>query len=57
MLGDGISHTQLVAANLALSHRQGAVVLLNIAKAFDTIGRTFLLSIIGRCSGGHGMRQ
>jgi hypothetical protein len=38
---DSIFHTQLVAASLSLLGQRGAVVLLDIAKAFDTIDRAF----------------
>jgi hypothetical protein len=43
-IGDGVFHTQLVAANLSLLGQRGAVVLLDIAKAFDTNDRAFLLA-------------
>jgi hypothetical protein len=56
-IGDGVFHTQLAAANLALLGPRGAVVLLDIAKAFDTIDRAFLLATIERCGGGPGMRR
>jgi hypothetical protein len=49
-IGDGIFHSQLVASSLALMQQPGAVVLLDIAKAFDTIDHPFLVAII--CRGG-----
>jgi hypothetical protein len=54
-IGDGIFHSQLVATNLALMQQPGALVLLDIAKAFDTIDRSFLVAIICRCGGSLGM--
>jgi hypothetical protein len=51
-MGDGIVHSQLVATNLALMQQPGAVVILDIAKAFD---RSFLVSVIRRCGGSLGM--
>jgi hypothetical protein len=48
---------QLFAANLSLLGQRGAVVLLVIPKAFDTIDRALLLAIIERCGGGPGMRR
>jgi hypothetical protein len=56
-IGDGAFHTQLVAANLSLLGQRGTVVLLDIAKAFDTIDRAFLLAIVERCGGGPGMHR
>jgi hypothetical protein len=58
-IGNGVFHkyTQLVAAKLSLLGQSGAVVLLDIAKAFDTIDRAFFLAIIERCGGGPSMRQ
>jgi hypothetical protein len=54
-IGDGIFPSQLVATNLALMQQPGAVVLLDIAKAFDTIDNSFLVAIIRRCGGSLGM--
>jgi hypothetical protein len=43
--------------NLSLLGQRGVAFLLNIAKAFDTIDRAFLLAIVERCGGGPGMRR
>jgi hypothetical protein len=44
-------------ANPTLLGQRGAVVLLDIAKVFHTIDRTFLLPITELCGGGPGMRR
>jgi hypothetical protein len=54
---DGAFYTQLVTANLSLLGQRGVVVLLDIAKNFDTIDSAIRLANIERCGGGPGMRR
>jgi hypothetical protein len=56
-IGDGVALTQLVDAALALEGRPGAAVFLDIAKAYDTVDRGFLLSVMEAMGAGAGMQQ
>ena len=45
-IGDGVNLAQLLPAALSLTQQPGAVVLLDIAKAYDTVDRTFLYQVM-----------
>jgi hypothetical protein len=56
-LGDAVLFSQMLAAALAATDQPGAVVLLDIAKAYDTVCRTFLQGVMHVHGASIGMRR
>lgn len=54
-IGDGIALAQLLPAALSLNQQPGAVVLLDIAKAYDTVDRAFLYQVMRAHGASDGM--
>jgi hypothetical protein len=54
-IGEGIAATQLLAAELSAAGRPGAMLVLDIAKAYDTVGRGFLVRVMRAQGASEGM--
>src|SRR6476620_9386194 len=55
LIGENILFSQLLPAALAADNRHGAMVFLDIAKAYDTLSREFLLDVMRAMGAGPGM--
>ena len=55
LIGENILLSQLLPAVLASDNRQAAMVFLDIAKAYDTLSREFLLDVMRTMGAGPGM--
>lgn len=55
LIGENILFSQLLPAALASDNRQAAMVFLDIAKAYDTLSREFLLDVMRTMGAGPGM--
>lgn len=55
LIGDGIAFSQLLHAALSLHGQPGAVVMLDIAKAYDTVDRGFLMQAMQTAGASAGM--